>query len=160
MPGTDFDGDKVWLQRFKIFKCFSLKTESFPGTVPGIPSGGTRILFRNLPKFSNIQKTFGPSCLSFKIMPSDEIWVHGHIQEPRNGFEHLRTLDWDKHPLKSLFSQNFFIIVIRVHRSTSWPSPMKKEVKIRVDFATWSSAILKTRNHKLSKKVSVYILIL
>ena len=120
--------------------------------------GGTQILFRNLPKFSNIQKTFRSSCLLSKIMHLSEIWVHGHFLEPSNGVEHLETLDWDKHPLKSLFSQNFFIIVIRVHRSISSPMIMKKELRIPAVFVSLSSAILKSRNHKLLTKICKYIM--
>ena len=39
----------------------------------GYKHGGTQILFRNLPKFSNIQKTFRSSCLLSKIMHLGEI---------------------------------------------------------------------------------------
>ena len=90
--------------------------------------GGTQILFRNLSKFSNIQKSFRASCSLSKIKPSGKFWVHGLVLEPRNRIDHLQFLDWDKHPLKLLFSKHFFISVIRVHRSRCWPMFTKKEL--------------------------------
>ena len=120
--------------------------------------GGTQILFRDLPKFSNFRKTLRASRWVAQIKPSHKVWVHGLVSESRKSIKYFEIWEWDKYPLKSFFSKTVGTIVISVPRSTSSPKIMKKNRKILVFSASWRSAILKVRNHELLKKNNVYIL--
>ena len=112
-------------------------------------NGGSQKWFRNFPKVSNICKLFRSSCLASKTMPSHVIWDDGHVIQPRKCIKHFETLDWDMYPLKWFLSKTFGTIVKSVNGSTSSPSVMKKLLQILVFSASWSSAILKIRNHRI-----------
>ena len=112
-------------------------------------NGGTQILFRDLPKFSNFRKTFRASCWESKIIASHKIWVHGLISESRKSIKHFEIWEWDKYLLKSFFSKTVGTIVLSVSRSTSSPKITKKNLKILVFSDSWSFALLKVGDHQI-----------
>ena len=109
--------------------------------------GETQILFRNLPKVSNFQKTPRSSYWGPKVMPVIKIWDHNHILEPRNHIWCLRIMDWEKLLLKSIFSKTVGTIVISVQRSSGLPNFIPIDSIMLVFLVSWRSSFSKIRNH-------------
>ena len=122
-----------------------------PGLIPCLQHniGGTQILFRDLPKFSNFGKTFRSSCQVSKLKAFYKIWVHGLVSDSRNSAKQIWIWEWDKYSLKSFFSKTVGAIVINVPRSISSPKIMNKDLQIIVFSDSWSLALLKIGNHKI-----------